>query len=315
MDNNNSNQNIIDKYDSMNINLKFYRNFVEVVESGSLSRAVEKTHTAQTALTMEMQILENKIGTKLIVRNKGKRKLELTDAGRAFYQRAKDLCYLFANIHEEMASIIDGSSGILRLSISASRAQSLCKEILIPFFAENPGVKFEIIEDILPKLEKNVQSSFTELAISNSPLHNKENFEILHQIPEKIYAVFNPQYFCFGSKKNLPLKDLSQQPVALSKGSSSVFLDSMTTSGYIINCLAKCSSRSTALSWAEAGAAIAIIPRNSYDIKNKKLCYLQIDDPRFFTEKIVYKLAGKPLSPLAQRFLTFYLDKFKQISL
>lgn len=313
METQNSFHSINDTSDSMNINLKFYRNFVEVVESGTLSRAVEKTHTAQTALTMEIQILENKLGTKLIVRNKGKRKLELTDAGRIFYQRAKDLCYLFTNIHEEMSSIIDGSTGILRLSVSASRAQALCKEILIPFFNENKGVKFEIIEDILPKLEKNVLSSFTELAIANSPLQNKEHLEILHQMPEKIYAVFNPEYFNFSNKRHVKLEDLSHQPVALSKGSSSVFLDSMTSSGYIINCLAKCSSRSTALSWAESGAAIAIIPRSNYDTKNKRLSYLPIDDPRFFTEKIVYKLAGKPLSPLAQRFLTFYLDRIKQL--
>ena len=297
--------------DDMNINLKFYRNFVEIVEAGTLSQASQKTNTTQTTLTMEMKVLENKLGAKLLVRNKGRRQLELTDIGQAFYQRARDLCYLFNNIHEEMSSIIEGSTGILRLSVSASRAQSVCRDLLIPFHEQNPLVRFEVLEGILPKLETNVLTSLTELAISNSPLQNREQFEIVHRLPEKVYAIFRPERFSFTDKDSLSLADLAHQPVSLPKGSSTIFLDSMTASGYTINCLAKSSSRSTALSWAEAGAAIAIIPRDEFDAEIPGLKYLPIDDNRFYTEKIVFKLAGKPLSPLAQRFLDFYLESYR----
>lgn len=305
-------KNLLSSSEDMNINLKFYRNFVDIVEAGTLSQAAQKLQISQTTLTMEIKVLEEKFGALLLVRDKGKRKIELTDIGQTFYQRARDLCYLFDSIQEEMASMLEGSKGMLRVSASASRVQSVCRELLIPFSQQNDGVQFEVLEDVLPNLEKNVLASITELAISNSPLRDKEHFEVLHQIPEKVYAIFKKGSFSFKGKEKIQLKELDHKPVALSKGSSTVFLDSMVSSGYNINCLARCSSRSTAMSWAEAGVAIAIIPRDPYDEKLPGLEYLLIDDARFHTEKIVYKLAGKPLSRLAQRFLDFYLEVYRK---
>jgi len=295
--------------EDMNINIKFYRNFIDIIEAGTLSEAAQKTKIKQSTLTMELQLLENKLGAKLVLREHGKRQLELTEVGRAFYYRAKDLCNLFTTIQEEMTSLIEGSAGILRLSVSTSRAQSLCKEILIPFAKESPGLRFEIVEESLSKLEENVLSSITELAIANGPLKNTSQLEILHSQPEQIYAVFDPIHFNFRHKKKLQLADLARQPVALTRVSYNIFMEEMYSSDYPINLIAQCSTRSTALNWAEAGQAIAIVSGNDLKQPAPGLKALPIDDKHFFTEKIIYKLARKELSPLAQKFMAYYIKQ------
>lgn len=44
------------------MDLEHYRNFITIVESGSLSAAAEKIHIAQPALTAQIKALQKKYG-------------------------------------------------------------------------------------------------------------------------------------------------------------------------------------------------------------------------------------------------------------
>lgn len=68
--------------------LRHLRYFVAVVEEGSFTVAAEKRlHTAQPSLSRQIRDLEYEVGATLLTR--GVRGVEMTDAGRAFYQHAQ----------------------------------------------------------------------------------------------------------------------------------------------------------------------------------------------------------------------------------
>lgn len=68
--------------------LQQIESFIAVVENGSLAKAAEKSFVTQPALTHRINELEKELGVTLILRQRGVRKSELTDAGKAFFPKA-----------------------------------------------------------------------------------------------------------------------------------------------------------------------------------------------------------------------------------
>ena len=71
------------------MNIEHYRNYIAIVEAGSLTGAANKMHIAQSALSSMLKNMERSFGTTLIIANRGIRKIELTDAGRVLYEKAR----------------------------------------------------------------------------------------------------------------------------------------------------------------------------------------------------------------------------------
>ena len=63
--------------------------FLTIASSSSLSKAAESLFVSQPALSHRLSALEEELGTELIIRSKGSRTLELTDAGERFIPIAR----------------------------------------------------------------------------------------------------------------------------------------------------------------------------------------------------------------------------------
>ena len=63
--------------------------FLTIASSPSLSKAAERLFVSQPALSHRLSALEEELGTELVIRQKGSRTLELTDAGRRFIPIAR----------------------------------------------------------------------------------------------------------------------------------------------------------------------------------------------------------------------------------
>ena len=71
------------------MDIENYRNFLAIIEAGSITGAAEIVHIAQPALSKQLRALEQFYGTKLLLTARGTRQIILTDAGRIVYQKAK----------------------------------------------------------------------------------------------------------------------------------------------------------------------------------------------------------------------------------
>lgn len=105
-----------------------YRNFLAIVEAGSMTAASEYIHIAQPALSKQVKSLENYFGTKLIITTRGSKHLILTDAGRILYHKAKYICSLEDMAKNEIGDVSDGSKGTLRFTVANSRAAVFIKD-------------------------------------------------------------------------------------------------------------------------------------------------------------------------------------------
>ena len=62
------------------MDLQCYRNFIAIVEEGSLTAASQRLHIAQPALSNQLKAMEREYGASLLIR--GARRVSLTDGGR-----------------------------------------------------------------------------------------------------------------------------------------------------------------------------------------------------------------------------------------
>jgi DNA-binding transcriptional LysR family regulator len=148
------------------------RFFVAVFEAGSISRAAEREHIAQPALTVHIQQLEDELKTKLFDRSV--HGVTPTPAGRHFYGFCQDLLRRLESIDQEMRTF----SGEVAGSITAGIMPSICHGPLAPvlaaYTASYPNVAIRIIEGLSGTLAEWVLSNEVDFAICNRPASASE---------------------------------------------------------------------------------------------------------------------------------------------
>ncbi|WP_443682761.1 LysR family transcriptional regulator, partial [Phascolarctobacterium succinatutens] len=111
----------------------FYRNFITVAETGNLSAAAKRLGIVQPALSAQMKAIERNYGVQLFKMQRGKRHIELTEAGETFLQQARQLCNTEDDISLRMQAFGRRAAGTLRFSVSHVRTDYFLRSYLIPF--------------------------------------------------------------------------------------------------------------------------------------------------------------------------------------
>ena len=127
--------------------------FVAIAESGSITAAAKKLFLSQPPLSMQMKRLEKELGCVLFLR--GAREVQLTEAGKLLYTRAKSMLELRRITEEELAVCSEQTSGTIRLGVISSVGCSLLPQWLKWFHAQYPQIRFSLYEsDTYQILEK-----------------------------------------------------------------------------------------------------------------------------------------------------------------
>ncbi|ATJ83373.1 LysR family transcriptional regulator [Halomonas beimenensis] len=117
--------------------------FVAVVETGSISAASRRVHVAQPALTRQMRLLEDDVGTRLFERHA--RGVRLTVAGRALYDEALSLLDERVQLKARLTALGSGLSGKLSLGITVTHLWvPEVAQLMGSYRTRYPGVAFEV---------------------------------------------------------------------------------------------------------------------------------------------------------------------------
>ena len=88
--------------------------FVAVIECGSISAAAEQGGQTPSAISRTLSRLESKLGTTLI--NRTTRRMDLTEEGRFFFERAKAILQQMEDLEEHLSQHHQTPSGRLRVN-------------------------------------------------------------------------------------------------------------------------------------------------------------------------------------------------------
>jgi DNA-binding transcriptional LysR family regulator len=137
------------------------RTFVAIADTGSFTRAAEIVHKTQSAVSMQMKRLEERVGRTIFERDG--RQSRLTDEGERLLDYARRIVRL--NL-ECIASFNDNELvGRVRLGLPDDYADRYLPEILARFSRSNPRAEVTVVCEPTDHLIDRVQSADLDLAI------------------------------------------------------------------------------------------------------------------------------------------------------
>ena len=100
------------------MDLKLLRNFLQIADLESFTKAAAVLHIAQPALSRQVGQLERELGVRLFTRTE--RGVHLTEAGALFRQRASGLIDDFQRLRHEVTLLSDEPAGELTFGVPPS---------------------------------------------------------------------------------------------------------------------------------------------------------------------------------------------------
>ena len=143
------------------------RSFVQVVRSGSISRAAARLHIAQPAVSRQIQKLEEELG-KPLVRRHG-RGVTATDAGAVLLDRAEALLRQFDQLSEDVLGGEESVTGHVVLGVPPAAGLLIAPEAVKLFRQRYPNASLQIREGISSLLEEWLLDRRVDVAVLHNP--------------------------------------------------------------------------------------------------------------------------------------------------
>ncbi len=124
------------------MNLRHLEHWLALADTGSFSRAAEKLHITQSALSRSIQALEDDLGGPLVDRV-GK-KNELTPLGRSVLERARRIVHEAQELKQGAALLQQGGLGALRVGLGSGPGAMLMTPWLVHMAQHHPTVQVTV---------------------------------------------------------------------------------------------------------------------------------------------------------------------------
>lgn len=238
--------------------------FLAVADLASFSRAAERLHIAQPALSRQIMALEEEVGAVLLARHT--RLVRLTAAGQHLRQRAARLLDDLGEACDEVRRIEAGAGVRLRLLHSSSVAlagalgQALCR-----WLAANPGVQVDIDQMTSEAQVVEVGEGRADLGLVRLPvLRRSVTAEIRPLGVEPLVVALGPGH-PLAARERVALADLAGEAFVVHPhpdrgGLSRAVLELCQSQGFMPRPAAALSRKLSLLQLVALGLGVALIP-------------------------------------------------------
>lgn len=149
-------------YDGLMLDTDQLRSFLAIVDTGSFTRAAERVHKTQSAVSMHIKRLEERLGGKALFAKNG-RGVRLTEDGEKLIDYARRMLQVEA---AALAAVGEkGLAGHLRFGIPDDYAESFLPEILRRFVRRHPLVELSVVCEPSVSLAERVQARELDIAV------------------------------------------------------------------------------------------------------------------------------------------------------
>jgi DNA-binding transcriptional LysR family regulator len=194
----------------VHIELRHLRYFLAVAEELNFSRAAERLHIAQPALSAQIRALEAQLGCKLFTRTT--RKVDLTANGQTLLEDAREILRRVDEAISKLQAAARGERGELRIGFVAHGAGEIGTEILRRFAADYPSVKAELVNAAsLRELQLQVRDRHPDVAFVWPPLlYDELDSETI--LSERKLMVMHPNH-ALARQRAVECAELVDEPI------------------------------------------------------------------------------------------------------
>ena len=233
--------------------------FRAIVDEGNVSDAARALNMTQPPLSYQMKMLEEELQVQLFIR--GTKKITLTEAGKVLYARATSLLTMTDITKREV--IKASQSATLHIGLTPSSV-SIMSDYLVRFASKYPDIHFDIHEGSTFALKNELENGLVDITTLRTPIVlNECNTCVLLQenlVAMAITGFFDIEY------TNISLKELSQKSLILSHRYRKYIISAFEDNGLTCDIYCECEDARTAITLAEHGLGVAILPSSMREL-------------------------------------------------
>ena len=274
--------------------------FRAIVDAGTISGAARELHMTQPPLSYQMKMLEADLQVPLFLR--GTKKITLTEAGKTLYEQAGKLLMMSEVTKREVVK--SGQEATLHIGMTPSTV-SMMSDYLIRFSEKYPQIHFDIHEGSTFILKEQLENQQIDLTTLRTPVV-LNGCETRLLAKEKLMAMANPECQMLQGCSSITLSQLAKQPLILSHRYQKYMSSAFEQAGLDCDFYCTCEDARTALTMAEKGLGVAILPDSMLQFSAKmKGC--SISDADLSTEILLAWKKGRQ-SDEVREFLKLWDD-------
>ncbi|HWL43703.1 MAG TPA: LysR family transcriptional regulator [Ilumatobacter sp.] len=244
--------------------LRHLRYYVAVAEECHFGRAAARLHIAQPPLSQQIKQLETELGARLLRRTT--RKVELTEAGARYLDKARTVLALVDEAAAEAAAVAAGLAGRLTIGFTGSATYQLLPELSRVLRKELPDLELELRGELLtPDQVESLLDHTLDIGLLRPPVRNHAiNVRVLRR--EALIAVV-PDRHPLARLERIPIAEMRHDPFVSypSRDRSVVYdavFDTCRAAGFLPREVHEVAETSTLVSFVAAGLGVALVPQS-----------------------------------------------------
>jgi len=287
----------------MNITLRQLQAFIAVAIDGNFTRAAQRLHIAQSAISVLVRELEAELKVRLFDRTT--RRVELTDAGREFRGSAEkliaDLEYAVRNTHD----LVERKRGRLTIAAPPLLAAALLPPVVAGFARDYPGVRVTLLDAGTDQIVARVKSGEADIGVGTFAADDegltrtrlaRDYLMLFCQATHPLAAIAQPGWSALGDAALITLTPDSGIRTLVEQGYQAAGLDMPVAF--------EVSQISTALALVEAGLGISVLPAYAMAwAPSAAIAARPLAEPRISREVAAIVRSFRSLPPAASEFI------------
>ncbi len=284
--------------------LKQLRLFVLVAEEKGFRRAAERAHMAQPPLSRHIRLLEEEIGTPLLLRTTTG--AELTDAGRVFLPHALEMLAQAETARVDARRAGRGETGRLAIGFVGPAMDGPLPDVVRAFRNKRPAVFLDMLEastkdQIRALEERRIDVGFVR--------RTDQHPEGLHEelFVREPYVLAIPEDHRLASQESIHAIDVADEPFIFYPRNQfpslyDTIMEKLTTSaGRPVICAETLSKRTT-VALVAAGIGLSVVPESTGNHPRHGVIFKTIEADLPYVEMNIITNTG-PAGPLLSCFL------------
>jgi DNA-binding transcriptional LysR family regulator len=194
------------------MNFQQLRYVREAVRHGlSLTAAAQSLHTSQPGVSRQIKELEDELGVEIFVR-RGKRVIDLTDAGRTLAPIIERILQEAENLKAASAEFRDQDAGTLTVAATHTQARYALPRVVAEFRQRYPRVRLSLLQGNPSQIAEMTQAGIADIGIATEAL---DHFPRLLALPGYTWqhCVIVPKGHPLQSMSRLTLEALAGYPL------------------------------------------------------------------------------------------------------
>ncbi|HEX7817413.1 LysR family transcriptional regulator [Dyella sp.] len=285
------------------------RYFIAVAEELSFSRAAQRLHLSQPPLSQQIQALERDLGVLLF--NRDKRNVALTEPGRVFLEQARQILAKSDEARVQVAEAAAGFTGLLRLAytVSVTFHPSL-PHALLRYRDVAPSVRVALSEMYTePQFAALLTNQIDVGFVRDEPKHESDREALqLEVIDREPLVLALPAGHHLADRQSVSLHEVSRewfvaQPRELAATLYDRLVQLAMTADFHPKIRQHAQQINGLLVLVAAGMGLALVPASMRAVGLAGVCYVQLDDPDATMLLAVATRRDDP-SPVLNKFLS-----------